>query len=47
MNEPYAAEGPGSIVPVAHRDAGTSVLVTNASASTAHISDLELSDAAN
>jgi hypothetical protein len=47
VNEPYAAEGPASIAPVAHHDAGTSVFATNARMSAARISDLELSDAAS
>ena len=47
MNEPYAAEGPAFVFAVAQRDAGTSAFATNASLSTAYISELELSDAAN
>ena len=46
-NEPYVAEGPASVAPVAHRDAGTNAFAKNASMSTARISELELSDAAN
>ena len=46
MNEPYAAdEGPAFAV--IQRDTGTSAFATNPSLSTARISELELSDAAN